>query len=379
MVVRPGTFEDIASVLSIASAGGRSVRVAGASTKLDWGVPAPAPDVELHTTSLDRILEHNAGDLTAVLEAGVPLALAQEVFASASQMLALDPPLGHGAARDATIGGVLATGDSGPLRHRYGSPRDLVLGVTVALSDGTIARSGGKVIKNVAGYDLGKLFAGSFGTLGVILSVSVRLHPVPVATATALGSSADPEVVGAASRALAAAPLEFESLDVSWRAGRGAILARSGGAESTRRSARAAALMRGAGLEQVDVTSDDEELWERQRAGQRCQGRALVRVAAAPSRLPAVLRAAAAGAGTLVGRAALGSSFVALDPDAVAVLRRRLPAGTRSLVLDAPAQTRSQLDPWGAPDGGALALMRSVKARFDPAGACNPGLFVGGI
>ena len=373
----PDTFEAVAATLAAAGAEGRSVRICGAGTKVGWGFPTPQADLELHTTNLNRILEHNAGDLTAVLEAGVPLAQAQLRFASAGQMLALDPALGPDSA--ATVGGVIATGDCGPLRHRYGAPRDLVVGTTVALSDGTIARSGGKVIKNVAGYDLGKLFAGSFGTLGVILSVSVRLHPVPVATATALGSSADPEVVGAASRALAAAPLEFESLDVSWRAGRGAILARSGGAESTRRSARAAALMRGAGLEQVDVTSDDEELWERQRAGQRCQGRALVRVAARPSLLPAVLRAAEAGAGTLVGRAALGSSFVALDPDAVAVLRRRLPAGTRSLVLDAPAQTRSQLDPWGAPDGGALALMRSVKARFDPAGACNPGLFVGGI
>jgi glycolate oxidase FAD binding subunit len=373
----PATFEAAAATLAAAGAEGRSVRICGAGTKVGWGFPTPHPDVELHTTSLNRIVEHNAGDLTAVLEAGVALAQAQRRFASAGQMLALDPALGSDSA--ATIGGVIATADSGPLRHRYGAPRDLVVGTTVALSDGTIARSGGKVIKNVAGYDLGKLFAGSFGTLGVILSVSVRLHPVPVATATAHGCSADPEVVGAASRVLAAAPLEFESLDVSWRDGRGAILARSGGAEATRRSARAAALMRDAGLEQVDVTIDDTELWERQRAAQRSPSAALVRVAAAPSRLPAVLRAAAGCGGTLVGRAALGSSFVTLEPDAVALLRQRLPAGTRALVLDAPAHTRTELDPWGSPDGVALDLMRRVKARFDPAGACNPGLFVGGI
>ena len=115
-----------------------------------------------------QILEHNEGDLTAVLQAGVPLAEAQAAFADKGQMFAVDPPLGAGDA--ATIGGVMATADSGPLRHRYGGVRDLVLGITVALSDGTLAKAGSKVIKNVAGYDLGKLFTGSYGTLGLIVS-----------------------------------------------------------------------------------------------------------------------------------------------------------------------------------------------------------------
>ncbi len=156
---------------------GLTVRVRGGGTKLGWGTPAQDPDLELSTASLDQLLEHNVGDLTAVLEPGVPLARAQERFAEAGQMLALDPPLGEGGA--ATVGGVLATADSGPLRHRYGAPRDLVLGMTVVLADGTVARSGGHVIKNVAGYDIAKLFSGSFGTLGLILQVAVRLHPLP--------------------------------------------------------------------------------------------------------------------------------------------------------------------------------------------------------
>jgi glycolate oxidase FAD binding subunit len=373
----PETFEAAAAALAAAGAESLSVRICGAGTKVAWGSVTPPAEIELHTTKLSRIVEHNAGDLTAVLEAGVPLARAQRQFASAGQMLALDPALGADEA--ATIGGAVATGDSGPLRHRYGAPRDLVVGAAVALSDGTIARSGGKVIKNVAGYDLAKLFAGSFGTLGMILSVNVRLHPVPVATATAIGASADPDVLGAAARALAAAPLEFEALDVSWRTGEGALLARSGGAEAARRSARAAALMREAGLEPVDVRTDDESLWERQRAGQRSRDRALVRVAARPSALPAVLRAAAACGATLVGRAALGSSFVELDPGSVSRLRERLPPDSTSMILDAPAELRGRVDPWGSPDQAALALMRRVKARFDPARACNPGLFVGGI
>jgi glycolate oxidase FAD binding subunit len=162
--VQPETFAEAAATLAQAGSGGLSVRFHGSGTKLAWGRPAPAAEIELHTTGLNTIVEHNAGDLTAILEAGVPLASAQETFAAAGQMLALDPPLGDQAT--ATIGGIVATGDSGPLRHRYGAPRDLVIGATVALGDGTIAHSGGKVIKNVAGYDLAKLFAGSFGTLG---------------------------------------------------------------------------------------------------------------------------------------------------------------------------------------------------------------------
>src|SRR5207302_1848709 len=181
------------------------------------------------------------------------------------QMLAFDPPLGDG--ERATIGGVVASGDSGPLRHRYGGARDLVIGMTVALSDGTIARSGGKVIKNVAGYDLAKLFCGSFGTLGLILEVNVRLHPLPSVTATAVGATSDPGRLASAGRSLAAAPLELEALDVAWHSGRGGLLARCGGAAAPARAEHVAERMLGAGLEQVETVSDDNELWARQRSG----------------------------------------------------------------------------------------------------------------
>ena len=147
----------------------------------------------MSTRGLDRVVEHNAADLTAALESGVPLAAAQERFAAAGQMLPLDPPDGG-----ATIGGVVAAGDSGPLRHRFGAPRGLLPGITVVLADGTVASAGGRVIKNVAGYDLAKLFAGSFGTLGLILQVAVRLHPMPPNRITVVGRSDDPEALGAA-------------------------------------------------------------------------------------------------------------------------------------------------------------------------------------
>jgi glycolate oxidase FAD binding subunit len=373
----PLTFEHAAASLASAAADGRSVRIRGGGTKLEWGLPGRAADLELSTSALNRIVEHNAGDLTAVLEAGVTLDEAQRTFAVADQMLALDPPLGAGNA--ATIGGVFATGDCGPLRHRYGAPRDLVVGIAVALSDGAIARAGGKVIKNVAGYDLAKLFSGSFGTLGLILSVSVRLHPTPVATATALGGSRDPDVLAAAARVLAGAPFELEALDVAWRAGRGGVLARCAGTEAERRAQRASLAMSKAGLAQTEVALDDDALWDRQRAGQRSGSGVLMRVATDPSALQDVLRAVESCGATLVGRVALGSSYIDVPPDAAARLADALPSGARSIVLDAPAELRRELDPWGRVDPASLELMRRIKARFDPAGVCNPGVFVGGI
>ncbi len=375
----PATIEEASTVLAAAGAGGRTVRIRGGGTKLGWGTPTPEPAIELRTHRLHRLLEHNVGDLTAALEAGVPLASAQETFAQAGQMLALDPPLSATGRPDATIGGVLASGDSGPLRHRYGGPRDLVLGMTVALSDGTVSRSGGKVIKNVAGYDIAKLFVGSFGTLGAILSVNVRLHPVITGTATALGATSDADTLASAATRLAAAPLELDALDVAWRGGRGGLLARTSGAEGSRRARRVAEQLRDAGLEHVDLVTADEPLWARQRAGQRSASLALVRVAARPSQLPAVLAATDSCGGTLVGRAALGTSYIELDPEAIARLRQALPKGARGVLLDGPVEQRLKVNPWGAIPAAELELMRRVKQRFDSAGACNPGVFVAGI
>lgn len=380
---RPASFDAAATMLARAAQDGHPVRLRGGATKLGWGTPGPDPRVVLSTGRLSQVVEHNAGDLTAVLEAGVRLVDAQARFAQAGQMLALDPPLRTPGGSDpaATIGGIVATGDAGPLRHRYGAARDLVLGMTVALTDGTIASSGSKVIKNVAGYDLAKLFAGSFGTLGLILAVSVRLHPRPERTATAFGAGTEVGALAAAARALAAAPLELDALDISWRAGRGTVLARVSGEHPLHRVQRAAKILREAGVPEIDLTADDESLWERQRDGQRARDGALVLVTARPSELVHVMSAVSDCGGALVGRAALGTSYVGLDPDALEQLRDALPAGARAVLRDAPAETRSALDPWADRDAdpATLSLMRRVKARFDPAGVCNPGRFVGGI
>jgi len=186
-------------------------------------------------------------------------------------------------------------------------------------------------------------------------------------------------VLDGAARALSRSPLELESLDVAWRGGRGGILARCAGAEAARRARRIATLMQTAGLDTIKVAEDDADHWARQRAAQRSADRALVRVAARPSALADVLRATDRADGTLVGRATLGTSYVEVDPDAVSGLLSALPDGAVPVLLDAPAEVRAAIDPWGAVSAPSLALMRRVKARFDPFGVCNPGVFAGGI
>jgi glycolate oxidase FAD binding subunit len=375
----PATREDLAATMGAAAEAGSPLRLVGGATKLGWGAAAAEPALELSTARLDGVVEHNAGDLTAVLEAGVPLATAQAAFAREGQMLSLDPPDGG-----ATIGGVVATNDSGPLRSRYGGARDLVVGARVALSDGTIARSGGKVIKNVAGYDVAKLFCGSFGTLGAIVEVSVRLHPLPPATVTAVGTAVEPEAIARAANALARAPLEHHGFDVRWEQGRGTLLVRFAGAAPRPPAEGAAAMLREAGLH-TGLADEDGELWDAQRDSQRSAAGTVVRVSGVQTQLPAAIAAAERAGATLVGRVPLGLWWLGLDDRdaaeaaaAVEALRRDLHPSP-CVVLDAPAEVRAAVDPWGPLGEPFVALMRRLKERFDPAGVCAPGTFAGGI
>jgi glycolate oxidase FAD binding subunit len=289
-------------------------------------------------------------------------------------MLALDPP-----GRGATVGGVVAAADSGPLRSRYGAPRDLVLGMTVALSDGTVAKSGGKVIKNVAGYDLAKLFSGSLGTLGAILELSVRLHPLPPATATAAGGSGDPDALGRAALALSHSRLEHIGLDLRYGGGDGAVLMRFAGAEPRKQAAGAMRVLGDAGVD-GSLVEDDEAVWRAQREAQRSAEGTVLKVSALQTTLPEVMRQADRHGARLVARVPLGLCWLRLEersPEeaarAVEELRREL-APHACAVLDAPAELRGRIDPWADMDPGTRELMRRVKERFDPAGVCNPGV-----
>ncbi len=379
MALAPDSFTGFATALAAIGAEGGSVRIGGAGTKGRWGAPPrQAGQVLLSTSRLDEIYRHDPAEAIAVVGAGVKLERLQAELAGAGQMLALDPPLGE----SATVGGIFATGDSGPLRHRFGTPRDQILAVTVALADGTVARSGSMTIANVAGYDLARLFCGSFGTLGVMLSLTVRLVPRPPRTATALGLADDPETLAGAAVALAAAPLDLYALDIAWRGGRGGLLAQAAGRHARPRAGRAATFMTDAGLSQVEVSSADTNLWARQRAGQRSVRHALVRISARPSQLPSLLALADRCGATVVGRAASGVSYLELEAAHLDALRRGLAPGMYAELLDRPTPGVAASDltgPWGPRDDAARALMRAVKFSFDPAGVCNPGLSLGGI
>jgi glycolate oxidase FAD binding subunit len=365
-MLTPSTVDEAAALLKEI---GKPIHPVGQGSR---GTTNPADSTALSTEGLNRILEHNPGDFTAVLEAGVPLAEAQAAFRTAGQWLALDPPGGG------TVGGLVAAADSGPARHRYGGVRDLIIGITVVLSDGTVARAGGKVIKNVAGYDLAKLFAGSYGTLGLIAEVAVRLHPMPLRTATLAGFSDDPERIADAAHALARRPLEATCLDVSWVDGRGSVLVRFGGHTAQQRAHAAEPLLDG--LDEVGVISDDDGVWAAQRTHQRSPDGVVLKVSGRPTDVPAVLGIARDTGATAVGRAALGLYWLAGPASADWVTGARAALAPRACaVVDGAGRLPADVPVWPDPDSGALEVMRRVKARFDPARVFRPGTFVGGI
>jgi FAD/FMN-containing dehydrogenase len=179
ITVSPANTQQVSEILRFASENNLTVTPTGGSTKQSWGneiQPNPTKtNIRLELTRLNRVIEHPWQDLTCTVQAGCTWQQLQQALAKHGQFVALDPLWPE----RATVGGILATNDSGTLRHRYGSLRDLVIGMTLVLADGTIARSGGKVVKNVAGYDLCKLVTGSFGTLAIITEATFRLHPLP--------------------------------------------------------------------------------------------------------------------------------------------------------------------------------------------------------
>jgi glycolate oxidase FAD binding subunit len=368
-VERPASAQEAAKLL----ARGQVTRPVGGRTKLGWGAVGTPPELELSTERLNELVEHNEGDLTAVLQAGVRLSDAQAVFARAGQRLSLDPP---DPGRRATIGGVLATADSGPLRHRFGGARDLVLGIQVALPDGTVARAGSRVIKNVAGYDLAKLMCGALGTLGVICQVIVRLHPQPARTVTVVARADRATQLARGAAALRRRPFELEALDVAWSDGSGTLLARPAGRAC---DAIGEAVVRVLAAEdlQTDVVEDDDALWESQRAGQRAlDGGAMVRISFPPAQLERLLGAVP----STVARAGAGVAWAPIEASAQALLRLRGElAPWPCVLLDAPDSLRAQVDPWGVGETPATALMERVKLRFDPGRVCNPGRYVSGL
>jgi glycolate oxidase FAD binding subunit len=371
-VARATTTGELAAVMRTAAVDGARVVVRGRATKLDWGAPPEGVDVLVDVSAMDGVIEHAAGDLVVHVQAGVTLAALSERLAPAGQRLVLGEVV-----PGSTVGGVMATALSGPLRLGYAAVRDLVLGVTVVAADGTVAKGGGKVVKNVAGYDLAKLFTGSYGTLGVIAEAVLRLHPLPEAAAWVTATYPDFGAAAAPAAAVLGSQLVPAAVELD-RPAAGAGVTMCVTVEGSRagvvgRGERVGALM-GPGAQ---VTGEAPAWWGTLPAHTVIKVTAeLASVAAVGDALPGAVRASA-GSGILYQAVAAGTAAEDLGRLVARARRLAADAGGFAVVLGAPAPMKEGVDVWGPAPG--VELMRRIKAVFDPDRRLAPGRFVGGI
>jgi glycolate oxidase FAD binding subunit len=427
-VASPATVDQLSGVMAAAAGLGLAVVPRGAGTTISWGLPPSRCDVVADLSGMDHVLEYAAGDLVVRVEAGVRLGQLAEVLAEKGQRLALDGP------PTATLGGLVATNAAGPLRLRYGLPRDLLIGITIVRPDGERAKAGGKVVKNVAGYDLGKLFAGSRGTLGLIAEVTFRLHPQPVLSAYVTQRFDESVAAAEAVLAAAASPLQPTAVELDRPRVGGPIHVATlleGTASGVGARAERMRTVLGPGASTTMATPD----WWGQ-VGEASSGSVgagpagvvaggtLVRVAFWAAELRPVLDAidtvaAESGVAVAVGGSAGAGVLYALlaadqDPEQVAVFVRALRAATGHgasgpgggpgvggpgggpgvggpgggpgvggpargsvVVLTAPGEVLGAVDPWGPVP--SLGLMRAVKQQFDPRNLMSPGRGPGGV
>ena len=396
---RPSTLAEATEVLVRADRDRERVLFLGGGTELSLGAPPTGVELVLATEQLERIVEHAPLDQIVTVEAGVRLASLQDTLVRSGQMLALDAPW---AAR-ATLGGLVATNAFGPLRTRYGSIRDLIIGISIVRADGTEARGGGKVVKNVAGFDLPKLMVGSLGTLGFIATVTFRLHPRPETARTVLFADLDADAVRRVVLALREAQLEPAAVaalvheggdDLGVRFdGRFEMGVRFEGFEAGVRQ-QAMKLLELATRQGWGAESLGAEIarafWARHDDARESGAGFRAKLAAQPMDLERVANGAIGSLFTAlevprcVCYPTLGLAFVAGEirvagqvAAAVSAAREAVPDG--SVVLHAaPPEVRGVVDVWGPPPA-ALPLMKAVKQRLDPGRRLAPGRFVGGL
>ncbi len=404
VLATPRDASELAAVLRYAAEHRLAVIPRGSGTKMALGKPPERADILLSTRALDHVVEYEPQDLTVTVQAGSTLAALQERLGMAQQYLPLDPPhAGLG-----TIGGMIATNASGPWRLGHGGLRDMLIGTRAVLPDGTVARAGGKVVKNVAGYDLNKLYIGSLGTLAVLLEATFKVAPLPAAATSVLaGFETAAEALTVAQRLGRSAlmpraialvdPATAHTLSASLPAGAFALLVAFAGfpAVLKRQAADTEQHCRDARARAVQVLDDSEarDLWQAVEEFPAAEGHVVAKAALPPAGIKAMLEAASEA-----GRA-LGTPLAVVAHPGTGIVYLRVPAAVEvpaagrtvgelraacarldgSLILwSADEALKRRLDPWG-PSAYPVELMQRLKAQFDPQRVLNPGRYVGGI
>jgi glycolate oxidase FAD binding subunit len=367
MILVPASPEELARHLADASAQGQSINVRGNSTKDRMGGPIAKSDLMISTASLNRVLKYEPHDLTISVEAGLPWRELTRILAEHRQMIPLDPPF----AADATVGGTIAANVSGPRRRLYGTARDMVIGMTFATLEGKLIRTGGMVVKNVAGLDMGKLMIGSFGTLAVLAVVNFRLHPMPHGTRTFVQEFVRAtEAIAARDRVLKST-LQPAAIDIlKSREGYDLIIQAGGSAAVLDRYSRDLSAFR------VVSAREEETLWNKVREFTPSflaehENGAVLRVSCALSEVGSVLEflpapaIARAGAGVCYGYFARAADV-------------HYPPQGKSVIEFAAENFRESAELWPHP-GSDFAMMRKIKQMFDPGGLLNRGRLYGRI
>jgi glycolate oxidase FAD binding subunit len=373
--IAPASTEEIAAVLRYANRNSITVAPRGGGTKQSWGNPIH-PSLILHLHRLGTVREHTWQDMTCIVQAGCVWSSMQASLAKHGQFVALDPLWPD----RATIGGIAATNDSGSLRLRYGSLRDLIIGMTIVLADGTIARSGGKVVKNVAGYDLHKLMTGAFGTLGLITEITFRLHSIPRHVQSFTIPSFDVEPLGQLLMKIRDSHLSTQSLQLR------SSSSSSGFALDVRLATlpevicdQAVSLSKLARNVQLEASDSDSDVWNARQEHFDQTDCFVVKATMLPSNISHVATTIRTLGGTSVTQATgiMTASAPAAASSQLEHLREKLEAIGGSLtVLQHPAYANPVASTLPS---DTLPLMRELKHRFDPNRILNPGRFVGGI
>jgi glycolate oxidase FAD binding subunit len=391
-LVYPNTPEELAAVMSYAEQQGLRMLPCGRGSKLHWGGLVEGVNLVISTERINRLVDHAIGDLTVTAESGIKFSDLQELLRKSGQFLAIDPHYPD----QATLGGIISTADTGALRHRYSSIRDMILGISFVRSDGQLVKAGGRVVKNVAGYDLMKLLTGAYGTLGIITQVTLRVYPISHASQTVVLSGHRDQLAQAAQTLLSSAltPTAIEALsaqtmsDLELGEEMGLLIRFQAITESVReQAARSLEVGAAFGLSsRLYPETNETDLWRR--LGEKMVGETdsiVCKIGVKPSEAIAVLtqiEQLSQTAGTVIH---LGSGVgqLVLSSETRTFIIQELRSlcqatGGYLSVLQAPISFKQQIDVWGYA-GNALDLMQKIKTQFDPNSLLSPRRFVSGI